>query len=408
MAQKKRINRLRSFIRVRGGSDGWINCATIILLIFGMLMTASASIASREKIVSEVLLSSLRQGVFVASGLLLYNWLSHHFKWSWVQQNIVFLAILVGIIMIATRVFGATNGAYAWIRIPGTSFSIQPSEFAKVVLILFFAVALGESKKPNIGGFKAIRWPLLLYFVYLIIIVFVQKDLGSGVIMAAVGLIVFLIPSQRVYRKTQVLAAILIVVAVGAVLFFMTDKGIELLSKMEIFDYMIARFKSVRAPLADRYNTSYQLVNSLIGLARGNLTGVGFGNSIQKFGYLTFADTDFIFAIIVEELGILGIIFVFVPYAIILYSLIRYAILVKPVNDKMVLVGTGALLFIHMFLNIGGVTALIPLTGVPLLLISRGGSSLWATMILLGICQNIISRYKYTISAEMTAQGATK
>ncbi|MBR2792149.1 MAG: FtsW/RodA/SpoVE family cell cycle protein [Erysipelotrichaceae bacterium] len=162
--------------------------------------------------------------------------------------------------------------------------------------------------------------------------------------------------------------------------------------------YQFYRFISAGNPLWDRFGYSQELLNSLLGIARGNIRGVGLGNSIQKFGYLASADADYIFPVIVEELGLLGIACVFIPYTIIYVTLIKYAIKVKTEKEKVVLIGTLSYLFVHMFLNIGGVSALIPLTGVPLILISRGGTSLITVLTTLGICQNIIRKYNKKVS----------
>ena len=168
--------------------------------------------------------------------------------------------------------------------------------------------------------------------------------------------------------------------------------------------YQFYRFLSAGNPLWDRFGYSQELLNSLLGMSRGNLTGVGLGNSIQKFGYLASASADYIFPVIVEELGIIGIACVFIPYFIIYIRLIRYALLVKTEKEKVILVGTFAYLFIHMFLNIGGVTAFIPLTGVPLLLCSRGGTSMICTMAIMGISQNVIRKYNRRVREDENNQ----
>lgn len=394
MAAKKIKKWIGTLLALPANSDRLINGCTVFLMLFGMMMTASASISSKDSVVSEVMMSTLRQGSFVLTGLLLYHWISHTFSWEIVRRYIFVIFIAETVLLLVTRLFGSTNGSYAWIRIPNTYVSIQPSEFAKVIIVLIMAVYLGNiGSRRYKSGWDIMKMPLVALIVFVGIILVVQSDLGSAVIVMALGCLTLLLPSHRQLRPFQIFVTAGIAAVIFMVWFFMTDRGLEILSKVPLLDYMIARFKSAADPLADRYNTSYQLVNSLIGLARGKLWGVGLGNSIQKFGYLTYADTDFIFAIVVEELGLIGVLAIFVPYGIILFRLFLYAVRIQDMRDKMFLIGTGAMLFIHLFLNVGGVTALIPLTGVPLLLISRGGSSLWATMLMLGICQNIISRH---------------
>ena len=224
-----------------------------------------------------------------------------------------------------------------------------------------------------------------------------------------IGGICFLIPNNKLYKKWQIFIIIaVILIVIGTVLlmseefreFLTSDATTQFMSENrfigKIFNkvaYQFYRFLSAGNPLWDRFGYSQELLNSLLGMSRGNITGVGLGNSIQKFGYLASASADYIFPVIVEELGLIGVACVFVPYFIIYVILIRYALKVKTEKEKVLLIGTFSYLFIHMFLNIGGVTAFIPLTGVPLLLISRGGTSMICTMAILGISQNVIRKY---------------
>jgi len=399
VATKIRVSRFKPMVSLAPGYDHLINGCVIFLMIFGMLMTSSASISSKDGVVKEVLLSGLRQGAFIIVGLIAYDWLSNRFSWDWVRRNIMSLIAAQGLLLVATRMFSESNGSYGWIKIPGLSLSLQPAEFAKAVVVLVIAVFIGDVKGRRLTQpWDMMRWPVIVYFFYIAVIIFVEKDFGSAFILAIIGCVCFMVPDHRYLRGAQVVAAAAALTVIALTWFFMTDAGLAMLSKIPFLGYKIDRFKAAADPLFDRYGSSYQLVNSLIGFARGGLWGVGFGNSIQKFGYLTYADTDFIFAIVVEELGVLGVLAVFVPYGIILFNLFKYALLVRSTADKVALIGTATLLFAHLFLNIGGVTALIPLTGVPLLLISRGGSSLCVTMMMLGISQNVISRYRSTVA----------
>ena len=153
-----------------------------------------------------------------------------------------------------------------------------------------------------------------------------------------------------------------------------------------------ARFSAVTNPDYAKDETR-EIFYSLLGISRGELFGVGIGNSVQKFGYLVSSDADYIFAVIIEEIGIFGILMVFVPYIALISLLLFYSQKMTNETDKIILIGTVIYLSIHFLLNIGGVSGLLPLTGVPLLLISRGGSACFGIMVMLGICQNRIANY---------------
>ena len=177
-------------------------------------------------------------------------------------------------------------------------------------------------------------------------------------------------------------------------LFLISKPGIIFIESLGLPEYMVNRFRAMADPFADTRNIGYQLYNSLVAFVKGNWMGVGFGNSIQKFGYLPVAQSDYILAIIVEEMGFFGFLLVFVGYTVLISHLIIQSLTVRSERGKMVLFGTALYLLLHFILNVGGVTSLIPLTGVPLLLISAGGSSQMAIMMALGICQNIIATEK--------------
>ena len=147
-------------------------------------------------------------------------------------------------------------------------------------------------------------------------------------------------------------------------------------------------------PFADKYGTGFQLINGLVSFASGGWQGVGYGKSIQKYTNFPAANTDFILAIVVEELGIFGFLLIFICYALIVGRMFIYAIRMKSQRGRIVLIGVSMYFFIHFLFNVGGVTGLIPLTGVPLLMISAGGSSTLSVMVAVGMGQAVISQYR--------------
>ena len=146
-------------------------------------------------------------------------------------------------------------------------------------------------------------------------------------------------------------------------------------------------------PFIDQYGSGYQLVNGLVSFATGGWFGLGYGNSVRKYTRFPAANTDFILAIVVEELGIIGFLLIYIPYMVIIIRLFMYALKMKSERGKIILIGVAMYIVIHSLFNIGGVTGLIPLTGVPLLMISSGGSSTLSTMCAIGIAQAVIMRF---------------
>ena len=383
--------------------DPVLSGAIFFLLAFSLLMIASASMSSRETIVKDVLSSAGKQFIFVVGALIVYYYVTYHFYFQFVIDHI--MTILAGILLmlLSTRLFNQVGGAYAWIRIPGVNITIQPSEFAKAAIIMTVAIFTCDIKSKKVTrSWDLLRIPLLTILIFGIIIILYQRDFGSGFAFIGIGSICLLIPENKLYKKWQIFIVIMVVLIFSATIFFMTPWFKNWLNSPELAEfiaskstlnklwgkvaYQFYRFISAGDPLWDRFGYSQELLNSLLGIARGNIFGVGLGNSIQKYGYLASADADYIFPVIVEELGLLGIASVFIPYAIILFKLIRSALIARQEKEKVILIGTASYLFIHLFLNIGGVSALIPLTGVPLILISRGGASLVTIMLMLGIC----------------------
>ena len=157
--------------------------------------------------------------------------------------------------------------------------------------------------------------------------------------------------------------------------------------------YQKNRFLSAVNPFIDQYGDGYQLVNGLVSFATGGWFGVGFGKSIRKYTNFPAANTDFILAVLVEEMGFCGFLVVMGLYTFLIVRLFLYAAKIRSEKAKIILVGTAMYFMVHIFLNVGGVTGLIPLTGVPLPLFSAGGSSAMSMMLSVGISQAVISRF---------------
>ena len=287
-----------------------------------------------------------------------------------------------------TRLFGEYGGAYAWIRLPMGA-TIQPSEFAKIFMIGFGGKYLGvDRKENNLRAFEHYAAVLIFYFF---IIAFYQHDFGSGIVLFIVSYCVALIPEYKEVRPYQRVMRFLIIGAVGLALIVMSKPFTEFL-KAHSGNYMIRRFLAAADPFLYQYDSGYHLIMSLVSFANGGIFGLGYGNSIHKYMNFPNPSNDFILPVIVEELGIVGFAGLILMYGLMLYPIIRGSLRTKIISSKIVLLGVFMYFIVHFILNVGGVSGLIPLTGVPLLMISSGGSSLMASLGALGLAQGELIR----------------
>jgi len=234
-----------------------------------------------------------------------------------------------------------------------------------------------------------------VFIVCFFIILLVQMDFGSAMIFLLITAFCCLIPKHPGFKTMQILVVIGIILFILLMFYGLTEDGIKLLSNFPALSHQITRFKAAADPFLNRYGTGYyDLVNSLIAFNTGGLKGVGLGRSLRKYGYISAADTDFIMAVIVEELGIGGFLFVFVGYAALIGIIWYYALKMKDERSKITLIGIAMYFMLYFIFNIGGVTCFLPLTGIPLLLISKGGSSTLSCMIAIGIVQALIVKEK--------------
>lgn len=391
-------------------TDPILTACVLFLTLFGTIMVLSASISSKTNIISEVMSAAVRQVAFLIISYTIYFVMIKLFSFELLNKWILVLLVIEIGMLIITRVFGSIGGSYAWILIG--PLSLQPSEFAKVLMVMTIVVFMCDIKTTKVKkAWTIIRYPVLVFLAFAFFIIIYQHDFGSGFACLAIGAICFLVPSHKLFKPVKIAILIIAVLGIALTALFMTEGFRTWLTSDELrafmasnavigkiwdkVSYQFYRFLSAGNPLWDRFGYSQELLNSLLGMSRGNLTGIGLGNSIQKFGYLASASADYIFPVIVEELGLIGIGCIFIPYTIMFYRLVKYALLVKSEKEKVVLIGTFTYFFVHMFLNIGGVSAFIPLTGVPLLLVSRGGSAMMASLALMGVSQNIIRKYNY-------------
>lgn len=399
------INLLKRIFKSKG-IDKTINICIIILTVFGIIMIGSASVGqTASKGATYATINMIKQVMFVAAGSIVMIFLTRCFKKSWVNQRTTFILYVLGLCLLVLCLFWESKGSHAWI--PFGFFTIQPSEFMKIFMILYLSFHFGEleelcqiprniskNQKETLQMRKfwyCFLRPVIASIIIFLVIGFVQKDLGSALIFLFICVVMFFVSPRPYYNHYKIMALGLMGVGVFVVIFamFFILKG-----------YQLGRIYTWLNPLADPINSGWQLTNSLIAFASGGLFGRGYGASRQKYGYIPESHNDFIAAIIFEELGLVGFLIFLVPYCIIIFKMFDYGMKIKDTKSKMILYGVGTYFFIHLLINVGGVSGFIPMTGVPLLLISSGGSSTVAAMMSLGIAQAIIAKYNRDLLKE--------
>ena len=272
-----------------------------------------------------------------------------------------------------------TNHAISWYDLK--FFKVQPSEFAKSIIVVFMAIYYNKLHYKKVKNIYAYLLPLILAGV-VVILVAMQPDLGSAAIIAGIAFMTFI--SVPVV-KTNMLKFMKIIafLAVVGVMFFLYS-GNNLLNNMQKgrlnFQNPCSRYTE---------ETGYQVCNGFIAINNGGLFGVGLGNSTQKYLYLPEAHTDFIFPIIVEELGLIVGILIILGYAYILFRILKIAKSSENLRCSILAYGTFWYLTLHILVNLLGVLALVPLTGVPLPLLSYGGSFTVNAIIMLFVVERV-------------------
>ncbi len=391
MSQKRKF-----ILSMPSGYDKLIHYSVLSLSVFGLIVVTSATMGLDASNYMTLIRTIIKQFLFTVAGFAGMLFLANLYTHERAKAFLPFILIGTIVLLIVAWLFPAVSGARAWIRLPiaGIDFTLQPSEFAKISTIVLMLTYLGDLRIQNISTKELLKAPAISVLLFVLIVVFLQKDTGSGVIILAIALILLLIPRHKALSKVQAWLLIAFIAGIALVVFLLSPVGIEFVKRLPLAQYQINRFTSALNPFQDKDSSGYQLIKGLISFASGGLTGVGFGASIHKYMNFPAVNTDYILAIVVEELGMFGFLIIFIGYLIIICRLFNYALKMQSEKSKMALIGVAMYLFIHFVLNVGGVTGLIPLTGVPLLLISAGGSSTMSFMTAIGLAQAIISDYR--------------
>jgi len=346
----------------------------LVLTSFGILMIFSAGGPYAKSTFNDMFYFVKDQVFYTLAGLVVL-FLASFANYRWYKA--LAYPILGGsfILLILTYVPGISvsyNDARRWINI-GIEF--QPSEIYKVALIIFLAKIIIDFKKKN--------KPLIGYIVCVSAVmlsaltIFLQPHLSAAIIIVLVGFVVIYVGGAKIQ---YLLLTVVPVLALGVL-------GVAK------YGYMSDRIVSWQDPFNYQLEGGYQVVQSLYAIASGGLFGVGLGKSTQKFLYIPEPQNDFIFSIIAEELGYIGVLIIVALFGLLLWRGIRIAILAEDLFGALLATGISSLIFIQMLLNISVVTGLIPNTGITLPFFSYGGTSLIMLLGQIGILLNI-SKYR--------------
>jgi len=370
----------------------------LILSIIGLIVVYSTT--SALAIQSGV--SSIRmvrtQGLFFILSLLTIA-LIYKFSLDFLRNKKVLAVVIFAevILLILSRFITDTvNGAHGWLTIPG-GFSIQPAEYLKVILVWYLALIFSKRQDEiRDYDYQALthnewiprnlndwRWLTLI----LIGIVVIMPDLGNATILALTVLIM-ITASGVGYRWFTSLLGLVVGVS-SIVLGSIWIIGVDRVAKIPVFGYVAKRFSAFFNPFNDLSGAGHQLANSYYAMSNGGWFGLGLGNSIEKQGYLPEAHTDFVFAIVIEELGFVGASLILALLFFLILRIILVGIRAKNPFNSMMAIGIGGMILVQTFINIGGISGLIPSTGVTFPFLSQGGNSLWVLSVAIAFVLNI-------------------
>lgn len=351
--------------------------AVIVISIFGLVMIYSASYVWAEYKFDNPYRFVITQGIFLIAGyVIMYVMLKIPYTRYLSKANVIFgICFLLLVLVLIPGIGTVRNGSRSWFGIG--SLGIQPSEFTKLGMIIFTSKYLSRNEK-ELRDIKSGVLPILVILMLVFGLIMLQPDFGTGVII--VMSIVVLLFVSGVKMGFFVRAGFLGILGVAGLII--------------VAPYRLKRILSFVDPWSDPLGSGFQIIQSLYAIGPGGLLGLGFGNSIQKHFYLPEPQTDFIFSIISEEFGFMGVLIVSILFIVIIYRGFRISKNCENRFGKYLAFGITFQLGFQALLNLMVVVGLIPVTGVTLPFLSYGGSSLLITIISMSILLNI-SKYNY-------------
>lgn len=350
----------------------------LMLVAVGVLMTYSSSVYYAELKFGNKFHFFYREIFWVGIGITAAIIVGKiHYQTIQKFSGLILLLAVVSLALIYVPGVGhKVNNASRWIRVAG--FTFQPSEFAKFAIFIFLADKLAKNRRHVHKFTKGVIVPLIIISIPVFMIL-VQPDLGTPMVILTTAVVLFFVAGTKIWH--------LIVLAVCSIPFL-----VVLVIK---FPYRLRRLLTFLSPDSDPLGAGFQIRQSLIAIGSGQLNGVGLGKSVQKMHYLPEAHTDFVFAIIGEELGFVGTACIVILMIIFLYVIYKLTQQITDMFGHLVAVAIMTVLSLQMIVNILVVTAMLPTKGLALPFISYGGSSMVMTLMACGLLVNIVYNQRH-------------
>jgi cell division protein FtsW len=366
-------------------ADRWLFAATAGLALFGVVMVYSASAVMAAQENHNQFYYVIKQGVWTGIGFVAMLG-AMHFDYQHLRNRRLVYALmaLTALALLAVFAFPRINGAHRWIKVAG--FSAQPSEAAKLAVTVFLAYFL----EKRAGEERAFWWtfvPCIMMTGLFAVLVVAEPDLGTALMLAVICVVMCFTAGVRLLHLGTAAAPAL--VGVMGLLIFVP--------------WRLQRMVTFLDPWKDPRDKGFQVVQSLIAVGSGGVDGLGFAQGKQKLFFLPFAHSDFIFAVVGEELGLLGALTVLIVFGIFLWRGMRAALRAPDRFGMLLGLGLVTSIVAQALFNISVVLSLVPTKGIPLPFISYGGSSLVPTMIAAGVLLNIS---QYSVSGGVGVGGA--
>ena len=385
----------------------------ILLSVLGLIVvysTTSASLIQEGKSAFQLVRN---QGLFWIVSLLLIA-VIYKLKLGFLRnERLLFIVMFAELVLLAlARLIGIPiNGAYGWIKVG--PITVQPAEYLKIIIIWYLAQRFSKQQEEiAVYDFQVLtqnQWLPRSFndwrFVLLVMIgsLAIFPDLGNATILFLVALLMYSI-SGIAHRWFAIILGVLTSLSFVS-LTTIKLVGVDKFSKIPVFGYVAKRFSAFFNPFDDVAGAGHQLANSYYAMVNGGWFGLGLGNSIEKRGYLPEAHTDFVFSIVIEEFGFVGASLILALLFFLILRIILVGVRAKDPFNSMVAIGIGGMILIQVFVNIGGISGLIPSTGVTFPFLSQGGNSLLVLSVAIAFVLNIdASEKRVKLYSEYEAQ----
>jgi len=351
----------------------------VILTCFGVVMVYSASSVMAAKKFHDGFFFLKRQSIYALigfAGMAVAMHIDYHVWKKWAVPLFLTCFFLL-LLVFVPGIGGTVKGASRWIRLPG--FNFQPSELAKVALIMYLAYSL-DKRQDKLKQFMSGFFPYLLILGVFIAILLMQHDMGAALTMLTVAIVMLFAAGTKV----QYILGMAVVALPGICFLVLTEA------------YRMRRITAFLDPWQDPTNAGFQIIQSWLALATGGLFGQGLGEGKQKLFYLPEAHTDFILSVLGEEMGFAGVVVIASMFLLLVQRSIRVAIAAEDNFGRFLAFGIAVLIGLEAFINMGVVTGMLPTKGMALPFLSYGGSSLIVSLFAIGVLLNVSTKMRVT------------